>query len=85
MIFRQIGKSRHIIMNTAHPVQRQRMGRNFHHAMGAAAFHHLGKEGLEFKALGGGTLRRQLHIADHVAHGTNQTNLCADRRFQQVL
>ena len=85
MVFRQIGKCCHVKLHAAHAVQRQRMGRHFHHHMGATSIPHPGKQALQFEAFGGRTLGRDMLITDHVSHGAYKAHLGVQRLFQHLL
>ena len=85
MVFRQVGKGRHLKMDAAHPVQGQRMGGNLHHHMGTAGIAHSGKQRLQLKAFGGGALCGDHFIAHQIFHGADETHFGAQRLFQNML
>ena len=85
MILGQIGEDAHRVADAIHPVQRQRVGGDLHHHMGAARIPHPGKELLDLKGLRRGPLRGEHLAADHVLVGADQAHLGPRRLLQNRL
>ena len=85
MILRQVGEGGDIKVDTAHTLQCQGVAGHLHDHMGAAGIPHPGEEGLQIQAFGGGALRGDDFLADHVRHGADKAHFCAQGLFQHLL
>ena len=85
MVFRQIRKCCHIIMDTAHSVKGNGMGRYFHHNIFTPGSFHCVEKTLQFETFRSSSLCGNHLLADQVFHGADQTHLGSLHRFQHML
>ena len=89
MVLGEVGEDRHVKTDARHPLQGQGVGGDLHHHMGAASVQHLAKELVQLVALGGGVLRVEQLVADHVAVGADEpawlSSTCFSRWVELVL
>ncbi len=64
VILGQVGEQRHLEADAVNPLERQRVGGNLHHGMGAARVAHPRKERLQFVGFGGGALGLEHLVPD---------------------
>ena len=74
MILSQVGKYTHLVRNAIDTVQHQGVGGNLHHHIGASRVPHPGQEHLQLKGLGGGPLRRENLLSNHILVGADQAH-----------
>ena len=85
VILGQVREYRHIKVDARHALQRERMGGNLHHHMGAALLQHLPEQAVQLQTLGGGMFGVQELFADHVAVCADEADLSPRHRFQHML
>ena len=77
MVLGQVRVNPHLIADPIDPVQKQGVGGNLHHHIGAARIPHPGKELLELEGLGGGPLRGKDLLPNHILVCADQAHLFA--------
>ena len=85
MVLSQVGEGRHLIVNTAHPFQRQGMGGHLHNRICAAGIPHACEQSLQFKALGRSALGGDDFVTDAVIHSADQADLRSAHSLQNML
>ena len=84
MILREVGKHCHIKVDACHASELQRVGRDFHHHMGAALIRHLFEKLVQLQTLGGGVFGMEKALADHISVCADEPNLCPQLCFQHM-
>ena len=85
MILAQVGKDADGEPDAVYPVQRQGVGRDLHHHMGAARVGHLAEQPVQLEGFRRGALGVQHLIADHVLDGAHQPHLGPGLLLQNAL